>query len=266
MAELMDAYSFIDEPRSGLTNMAIDDAMLEYSDEHRVVVLRVYEWSEPTLSLGYFQRLSDREAHVPSRELQLVRRATGGGAIVHHHDVTYALAVPQSSSSVGAAPAIYSALHEAVVKWLCELGLAAKQWREPYNLPTSEAVPAAHGKTEFLCFHRRSDGDVVVGEHKVMGSAQRRSKGALLQHGSMLIAQSEHAPSLEGLQELLPDARGLLANRRLFADELRLRIQRGIDSLLGVSVQYKSGPVQQFQEFAKFKEAKFAAEQWRARA
>ena len=76
----MDAYSFIDEPRSGLMNMAIDDAMLEYAAEQRVVVLRLYQWAEPTLSLGYFQRIADRGLHLPSSRIAVVRRATGGGA------------------------------------------------------------------------------------------------------------------------------------------------------------------------------------------
>ena len=106
----MEAFSYIDEPRSGLMNMAIDEAMLDFADEQRAVVLRLYRWAEPTLSLGYFQNISDRLSHLPSSDLLMVRRATGGGAIVHHHDLTYSLVVPQSSSSVGAAPAIYAAV------------------------------------------------------------------------------------------------------------------------------------------------------------
>ena len=261
----MDAFSYIDEPRCGLMNMAIDDAMLEFADEHRAVVLRVYRWSEPTLSLGYFQKISDRESHLPSSDLQMVRRATGGGAIVHHHDLTYSLAVPQSNSSVGAAPAIYAAVHEVFVEWIAELGLAARQWRETYNLQTTGVHPTAFSKSEFLCLHRRSDGDVVVGDHKVMGSAQRRGKAALLQHGSLLIAKSDHAPSLLGLQELLPNGAKMMAKHRLFAEEVRLRIQRGIDALLRVRVQCGKHLNQELQLLASVKRARFAAQEWRNR-
>ena len=56
--------------------MAIDDAMLEIAEEQRIVLLRLYRWSEPTLSLGYFQRFADRDMHLPSSELEMVRRAT----------------------------------------------------------------------------------------------------------------------------------------------------------------------------------------------
>jgi lipoyl(octanoyl) transferase len=261
----MDAYSFIDEPRSGLMNMAIDDAMLEFADEHRVVLLRLYQWAEPTLSLGYFQRASDRELHLPSSHLQMVRRTTGGGAIVHHHDLTYSLAVPQSSSSVGAAPAIYEAVHRVIVEWLRELGLAAQQWRETYNLQTTTVAATATSKAEFLCFHRRSEGDVVVGEHKVLGSAQRRSQGALLQHGSLLIAQSVHAESLLGLREILQDEPELLASWRLFSEEVRRRIQRGIDGLLEVRFQCDPRLTDEMQKRAIAKVARFAAAEWRNR-
>jgi lipoate-protein ligase A len=263
---LMDAFSYIDEPRSGLMNMAIDDAMLDFADERRAVVLRLYQWAEPTLSLGYFQRISERTAHLSSMDLPVVRRATGGGAIVHHHDLTYSVVVPQSSSSVGAAPAIYAAVHGAIVELLNELGLAATQWRETYNLPTIGVQPAKVSKSEFLCFHRRSDGDVVVGEHKLLGSAQRRSKGALLQHGSLLLATSQHAPSLIGLQELLPNEGGMTANSHFFAEEMRLRIQRGIDALLAVRIQCGQHLIENFLSPAAVRMTEFGSPKWLDRA
>jgi lipoate-protein ligase A len=262
---LMDAFSYIDEPRSGLMNMAIDDAMLDFADERRAVVLRLYQWSEPTLSLGYFQRIRDRDTHLPSRDLLVVRRATGGGAIVHHHDLTYSLAVPQLSSSVGAATAIYGVVHQAIVEWLCELGLAARQWQETYNLQTPSVQRTVLSKSEFLCFHRRSQGDVVVGDHKVLGSAQRRSKGALLQHGSLLVAKSEYQPSLVGLLDLLSIEGEILANQRLFSEEMRSRIQRGIDALLGVRVQCVDHLTEQLCPAATCKMARFGAAEWRCR-
>lgn len=262
----MEAFSYIDVPRSGVMNMAIDDAMLDFSEAHGAVVLRLYQWSEPTLSLGYFQKISQRELHAPSRDLEVVRRATGGGAIVHHHDLTYSLAVPQSSSSVGAAPAIYQVVHAAVVEWFNELGLPASQWRETYNLPTTGAPIAASHKSEFLCFHRRSAGDVVVGEQKVLGSAQRRSSGALLQHGSLLMSMSEHAPSLLGVQDLIPTAGKMMADLRIFSEEMRLRIQRGIDALLGLSFQCSHHLDGELGESATVKVAKFGSPEWRCRA
>lgn len=263
----MEAYSYIDQPRSGLMNMAIDEAMLEFADQHQVVVLRLYEWSEPTLSLGYFQKVGEREEHEASRSISLVRRATGGGAIVHHHDLTYALAIPQASSTVGAAPATYAAVHAAMVEWLNEMGVAARQWEETYKLPTPGAPSAGLSKTEFLCFHRRSSGDVVVGEHKVLGSAQRRGKAALLQHGSLLLATSQYAPSLVGLERMLPAGERLKSGKgaaefRLFATEMLLRLERGIDALLGVELKCAGDVTDSLLTAAAVKAAKFESPSW----
>ncbi len=261
----MEAFSYLDQPRSGLMNMAYDDAMLDFADERRVAVLRLYEWSEPTLSLGYFQRIEEREQHEASRSLAMVRRATGGGAIVHHHDLTYALAVPQTNASVGAAPAVYAAVHAAMVTWLNELGAEAQQWQETYNLPTPDAPRAGSKKTEFLCFHRRSFGDVVIGEHKVLGSAQRRGKAALLQHGSLLLATSVHAPTLTGLESLLPEEVVKSDGERLFARQMQLRLERGIDALLGERFKCGAFLAEELHSAATVKMAKFEAPHWRCR-
>lgn len=175
--------------------MERDQQMLEYVSEHPVILMRVYTWSSPTLSLGYFQPYKDRNAHPQSESIAVVRRATGGGAIVHHHDVTYSIAIPPSLlvEQIGAAQPVYDAIHDAMVDWLCERDFPAAKWSEP---------TCKSDKCSFLCFERRSLGDVIVGPAKVMGSAQRRLRGGLLQHGSLLLKTSTHAPSLQGLSEL----------------------------------------------------------------
>ena len=78
----------------GPTNMAADEAMLESASERGTASLRFYTWSEPTITLGYFQSASDVSA-VPGN-LPWVRRSTGGAAIVHHHELTYAMAFPDT--------------------------------------------------------------------------------------------------------------------------------------------------------------------------
>jgi lipoyl(octanoyl) transferase len=194
-----------DGPRSGPENMLCDQLMLEQAAATNRPLVRFYTWLNPTLSLGYFQKYGDRQQHLPSREIDVVRRATGGGAIVHHHDWTYAVAVPtsllgaatRSQSSLGASQHLYDAVHRAVVAWLQEFGWDARMWDSGCAAATS-----ARSGCSFLCFERRSQGDIVVGDAKVMGSAQRRIDGALLQHGSLLLRCSPHAPSLAGLREL----------------------------------------------------------------
>lgn len=198
-------FYLTDGPRSGPENMTYDQLMLEQAAANHRPLIRFYTWMHPTLSLGYFQKHSDRQQHGPSQEINAVRRATGGGAIVHHHDWTYAVAVPttllatasKNQTSVGASQQLYDQVHRAVVAWLRDSGWDARMWDTKCQLAGSPGLGCS-----FLCFERRSPGDIVVGESKVMGSAQRRIAGAILQHGSLLLQSSPHAPSLPGLHEL----------------------------------------------------------------
>jgi lipoyl(octanoyl) transferase len=206
----------VDEPRSGPENMAIDQAMVERAAREGIALARLYSWSVPTLSLGYFQRASDQSNCPLTLGMPVVRRATGGGAIVHHFDWTYSIAIPtapandRSSQRIGASTALYDSVHQSVVSMLRGQGLAA-QLCQPNTRATAAATTATPtptastcGKCSFLCFERRAAGDVLVGDAKVLGSAQRRTTGGLIQHGSLLLATSPHAPALPGLAELAP--------------------------------------------------------------
>jgi lipoate-protein ligase A len=123
----------------------------------------------------------------------LVRRSSGGGAILHDQELTYSLSLPTSHPLAADAETLYRETHGLLLSALADFGIAAELNRQ--TLVTLGGEP-------FLCFRRRSVGDVVVGNHKVCGSAQRRRKGAILQHGSILTAASAAAPELLGLREL----------------------------------------------------------------
>lgn len=208
----MDGVLIFDQPRDGAENMAIDDAMLQWCDVQQTIVLRIYRWATPTLSLGYFQPWEEWLAYrdqviVPELKKQapdhsatcdlsgfsVVRRRTGGGAIVHHHDWTYSLAVPWDQVRLGPTRNLYQWIHDGLVTWLQRCGFAASL--QPTSEPASKSAA-------FLCFKRRTEGDILVGSDKVIGSAQRRGKRSLLQHGSVLLARSRYAETLLGLAEL----------------------------------------------------------------
>ncbi|MEX0939280.1 MAG: hypothetical protein WDZ59_15565 [Pirellulales bacterium] len=186
--------TIIDPPAAGAWNMAVDEALLEAAADEAACYLRFYQWEPATLSLGYFQRHADRREHEPSRGCQLVRRQSGGGAIVHDAEQTYSLIVPQGHPLATDAQSLYSAVHEELIATLAGLGITAALCRQA-SPPRREGEP-------FLCFHRRAVGDVLCGGHKVAGSAQRRRQGAVLQHGSVLLAASPAAPDLPGLAEI----------------------------------------------------------------
>src|SRR5690242_1143259 len=86
----------LDPPAPGSWNMAVDEALLETAADAGIATLRFYQWNEPTLSLGYFQAAAERNQHSMSSGCPLVRRASGGGAILHDRELTYSIAMRQS--------------------------------------------------------------------------------------------------------------------------------------------------------------------------
>jgi lipoate-protein ligase A len=174
--------------------MAVDEVLLESAAEAGQATLRFYQWSEPTLSLGYFQYHHERRKHIPSRDCALVRRQTGGGAIMHDREWTYSLALPVAHPLAADATRLYDAVHEG-------LRVTLARWSIEVNVLREASGLAAH-QQPFLCFERRAQGDVVCERAKICGSAQRRRRGAILQHGSLLLARSAHAPELPGLREI----------------------------------------------------------------
>jgi lipoate-protein ligase A len=185
----------VDPAASGAWQMAVDEALLDTAAERGQASLRFYGWSEPTLSLGYFQSFRDCQRHRPSCDCPRVRRQTGGGAILHDDELTYSLALPVAHPLAADATRLYKAVHEALCSMLNQLGIAAAL--RPLDDPT------AGGAQPFLCFQRATQGDVLVGSLKVCGSAQRRRRGAVLQHGSLLLGTSSRAPELPGIGALV---------------------------------------------------------------
>jgi lipoate-protein ligase A len=198
--------------------MALDEALLLQAAESGLSTLRFYEWNQPTLSLGYFQRIAERTSHPSSLPCPVVRRTTGGGAILHDHELTYSCTLPAGHWLAKRAGDLYYAIHESIVAVLAQFGLIAHlQSCEQNELSfpakgatggcgAAQRVADAEDNREmaepFLCFQRRTVGDIVMNGEKVAGSAQRRCRGAVLQHGSILLARSEFAPELPGIRDL----------------------------------------------------------------
>ena len=188
--------------------MAVDAAILASLSPDDSPTLRFYGWATPTLSLGYFQRQADRTRHYESQGIEIVRRATGGGAIVHHHELTYSLtvpktAIPTTTNPIGqrmgaqrlrAAHGLYRAIHQCIVAALAAIGVHASRCGCSPSLQRDEEP--------FLCFQRRTEEDLLVSGYKVLGSAQRHGRSGVLQHGSLLLQSSPFAPQLPGLAEL----------------------------------------------------------------
>jgi lipoate-protein ligase A len=188
----------ITPPFQGTTNMEIDEALLAGATPDSPVVLRIYRWREPTLSLGHFQLVEDRGEVPGLGDVAYVRRKTGGGAILHDRELTYSLIIPaRSAAEKGHSEKLYRSVHNAIAK-----GLQCMGWDAVLS-ETCTCSTASNPKLEpFLCFSRRSPVDLIVEQNKVLGSAQRRTKFGLLQHGSLLLRRSILTPSLPGLLDL----------------------------------------------------------------
>ncbi len=187
------------EPQVGVRNMAVDEALLEAALERGECTVRWYRWREATVSLGYFQAAEAGEAIPELSGLPIVRRLTGGGAILHHHEWTYSCSLPAGHPLAESPGQIYDRVHEQVVAALAEQGIRCAL--------RGEALPDREGT--FLCFGRGDPRDIVLNGHKILGSAQRRRRGAVLQHGSLLLRRSEHAPQFPGLLDLTAERREL---------------------------------------------------------
>ncbi|EHD5267455.1 TPA: lipoate--protein ligase family protein [Staphylococcus pseudintermedius] len=167
-------------------NMALDEALLDFVSRGEIdPVVRFYTWNPPTLSIGYFQRLSkeiDIEK-VKEKGYGLVRRQTGGRGVLHDKELTYSVIVPEAHPDMPqTVTEAYRVISGGLLEGFKSLGFDAhfavprsKEEREKLKQPRSS-----------VCFDAPSWYELVVEGKKIAGSAQTRQKGVILQHGSIL--------------------------------------------------------------------------------
>lgn len=175
----------LDPPAAGARNMALDHGLARSAGaaghEGR---LRLYAWLPATVSFGrnepvpraFPRRAEERDG------VGVVRRPTGGRAVLHDDEVTYALAVPADG---GWSPrTLYRAVHDGIASGLRALGVPA----EVVTASAGRILPPDAGP----CFGAAAPGEIAVGGRKLVGSAQARLEGALLQHGSLRLSPGRH--------------------------------------------------------------------------
>lgn len=197
------------ETASGAANMAIDEALLERAIDERMGHFRLYRWSSPTISLGYFQDYEPETIPSEMSSLDVVRRLSGGGAILHHHEITYSCSVPAESEWKNDPSKLYNDIHQIIRDALAQLSFEVEFRGEAKSFPDGEP---------FLCYARGDERDLVRASHKIVGSAQRRRKGAILQHGSILWTRSPYAPEFPGVTDL--DESKTLRDQNLLCEEI----------------------------------------------
>lgn len=175
-------HLWVDGAHPGPVNMARDEALLDLAANEGNGVLRLYRWAPFTLSFGAHEpalRRYDRE-RIEAQGLPVVRRPTGGRAVWHAEELTYAVAAPDRT--FGSLAETYHAVHTAIADALRALGA-------PVVLAARPAAPSS--LDEGACFARPAGGEVVLRGRKVVGSAQLRRGDAFLQHGSILLAGTQ---------------------------------------------------------------------------
>ena len=168
-------------PRDGAWNMAIDEALYTSLEggKSRRAVLRLYEWAPPCLSTGHHQdiRGAADERYLKSRGFDIVRRPTGGKAVLHQHEITYCVTAPLDVPQFwGGLHDTYQAISEALAEGLRLLSIRPA-------LESRGSISSPRDKSP--CFLAPTPKELLVDGRKVIGSAQRRGLRAFLQHGSI---------------------------------------------------------------------------------
>lgn len=165
-------------PRPGSENMARDCGLMDRARATGEAVFSIYGWEAPTLSLGRNQAargMYDR-SEMEKRGIAVVRRPTGGRALLHHREITYSVAAPVRQDESLAES--YREINRMLIRGLGYLGIEVRE---------SAGVPQHAPPGTDPCFSMPAAGELVTDAGKLVGSAQIREEGAFLQHGSILI-------------------------------------------------------------------------------
>ena len=196
---------------------------------------------------GYFQPADVRLADVKLAGMAWVRRATGGAAIVHDPatELTYSLALP--------AGAAWQPKGES---WICRMhGYLRETLKSVWGINTHLVVCGEERKLDpVLCFRHQTAGDLLLGGQKIAGSAQRKHKGALLQHGSILLRTSPFAPALPGIAEL--------SGVEVRADELAIALTRRLHVETGWTLAPAPWTNEELTETERIAHEKYGSEAW----
>ena len=154
------------QQRDAYMNMALDEACMESVRDGGKPTIRLFEWSKPSITIGRFQCLTDEVDIQAVKEdgIPITRRITGGGAVLHDHEITYSVVAPQELF-VSSVRESYGQMVKPLMQALAKLGV----------------------ETQF-----RPLNDVVLGTKKISGNAQTRKEGVVLQHGTIIIRLDEN--------------------------------------------------------------------------
>jgi len=227
----------VDGPAPGAENMARDRRLLEeLVAGERPATLRLYAWAPPCISLGRGQdpSLLDLDA-VRAAGLDVVVRPTGGQALLHDRELTYSVVASQADPVVGGSlMTTYHRISEALLTGLAALGVRG-EGAPDLRRPAAGLTP--------VCFASASAEEVLVQGRKLLASAQYRTRGAFLQHGSLLLEDAQaRLPALmrdPAAREIIPisTSLGALLDRVPAREELVRALAAGFEKALRIRLE-----------------------------
>ncbi len=234
----MNSWRFLDTgAMSGALNMAVDQAILGlHANGKSPPTLRFYQWSPPAVSLGFCQKRHNLDLTACRRlGIEVVRRPSGGRAVLHLGDLTYAVIAGTADGIPSAVTAAYRLICDGLLQGFRRLGIEARMGRGIIKPPQQD-----------ICFLRGTLGSIVYQERKFVGSAQTWHASSMLQHGSIILV-----PQIEALVSLWPgsadspaELRAKLEGRIISlqeilgqlpkVEEVKAAIREGIARVLGI--------------------------------
>ena len=252
------------EPRPGPWNMAVDEVLFRRVEAAPATCLRFYRWDRPTASLGYSQtaaRVVDAD-FCRRHGVGIVRRITGGKLVLHDREVTYAVASSDAATFTETLRDSYRLISRALVRGLAMMGLESRM---------AEASPQAYVRGTLPCFALAARDEIEIAGRKIIGSAQKRTGAAFLQHGSIPLEKDEALlaavtapaaaaapPQGSGGMTSLAEALG----RPVEFDWAVEHLCRGFEETFGVSLEpFALGP-DDLREAAALRDSRYAADAW----
>jgi lipoate-protein ligase A len=250
---------------SAAMNMAIDEALLK----SKLPVLRFYQWKPGALSLGYFQNIDDINLkECKKRKVDVVRRLTGGKTVLHDKELTYSFIIDEKLMPKSIIES-YKIISKGILYALKSLGINASMKKSVKKFKKSSAV----------CFNEPSYYEIVVNGKKIVGSAQTRKNGKLLQHGSILLDVDYNklislfnVKNKEKTLELsknritsIINEKKSLKNKKIIAKKLKKYLKEGFEKNLGAELVNSKLTKQELKLAKELAKNKYSKKEWNFR-
>jgi lipoate-protein ligase A len=251
---------FDQDPLPGTRNMAVDEYLFRLAKSSLNTYLRFYTWLRPTASLGCSQEVSRvvNLEECQKRGVDVVRRMTGGKMVLHHLEVTYSVASSRADIFSATLEGSYRLISEALVKGLKLMGLQPE---------LSSTTAVAYARSNMPCFAYPARNEIEINNRKIIGSAQKRTGTAFIQHGSIPLAKELELlsaislgldPSRQGSMTSLFDELG----REISYQEAAGYFQQGFEQFFEIKtapLEFKPGELHMIERIEK---NKYASHLW----